>query len=141
MIDLSHTAPSTASDTLSLSVAPLIFSHSNARGLHNVVRNIPDSILRRIGRLSGSKASVSCHENRKDIDLSRDGEGGLGWGNDTGEAEKEIPGGDVLIALNFSPDFISEWADGSGQRANIKKLAGRFLMILPPSYLGSSARV
>lgn len=34
-----------------------------------------------------------------------------------------IPSGDALIMLNFSPDFISEWSDGSGTRANISNLA------------------
>jgi membrane dipeptidase len=81
IVDVSHTAPSTASDALTLSIAPPIFSHSNARGVHGAVRNVPDSILRRIGRIG--------NEDRDKVDLSKDGERGLGWGNDTNEAEKE----------------------------------------------------
>ncbi|KWU46703.1 hypothetical protein RHOSPDRAFT_14757 [Rhodotorula sp. JG-1b] len=83
MVDLSHTSPKTASDALSHSLAPVIFSHSNARGVHSHSRNIPDSILRRIG-------SIDAH---------------------------------VLIMLNFSPTFVSEWSDGSGSRANVSLMA------------------
>lgn len=81
IVDLSHTAPTTASDALSHSLAPPIFSHSNARGVHAAVRNVPDSILRRIGRIG--------QEGEEAPDLSKDGEQGLGWGNDTNEATKE----------------------------------------------------
>lgn len=81
IVDISHTAPSTASDVLTLSLAPPIFSHSNARGVHAAVRNVPDSILRRIGRIG--------NESKGKIDLSKDGEHGRGWGNETGEAERE----------------------------------------------------
>ncbi|SCZ90150.1 BZ3500_MvSof-1268-A1-R1_Chr1-3g01805 [Microbotryum saponariae] len=114
MVDLSHTSPATASQALSLSQSPVIFSHSNARGVHSVVRNVPDTILRRIGKLS--------FPNRR-FDLTQDGEGGQGWGNDTNEVDLPIPGGDVLIMLNFSPAFISETSDGKGPRASIKLLA------------------
>lgn len=98
MVDVSHTSPKTASDALSFSRAPVIFSHSNARGQHFSVRNVPDSILRRIGRLNGHRPSG---------DLRLDGEKGLGWGNDTGEVDKPIPGGDALVMLNFSPAFLA----------------------------------
>ena len=48
LVDLSHTSPATMSDALDASEAPVIFSHSNARALVDVPRNIPDSILRRL---------------------------------------------------------------------------------------------
>lgn len=48
LVDLSHVAPSTMSDALDVSVAPLIFSHSSARALCDVPRNVPDEILRRM---------------------------------------------------------------------------------------------
>ncbi|SCV68029.1 BQ2448_150 [Microbotryum intermedium] len=114
MVDLSHPSPDTASQALSLSQSPLIFSHSNARGVHPVVRNVPDTILRRIGKLS-----MPNHR----FDFAQDGEQGQGWGNETNAVDLPIPGGDVLIMLNFSPEFISETSDGKGPRANIKLLA------------------
>ncbi|MEO6331590.1 MAG: membrane dipeptidase, partial [Gemmatimonadaceae bacterium] len=48
LVDLSHASPGTMSDALNVSEAPVIFSHSSARALANVPRNVPDSILRRL---------------------------------------------------------------------------------------------
>ncbi len=48
LVDLSHVAPSVMSDALDVTEAPAIFSHSNARGLVDVPRNVPDSILKRV---------------------------------------------------------------------------------------------
>jgi membrane dipeptidase len=48
LVDLSHVAPSTMSDALTVTEAPVIFSHSGARALVNHTRNVPDSILRRV---------------------------------------------------------------------------------------------
>jgi len=48
LVDLSHAAPDTMDDVLRVSQAPVIFSHSSARALCDVPRNVPDSILRRM---------------------------------------------------------------------------------------------
>lgn len=48
LVDLSHVSPGTMSDALNVSQAPVIFSHSGARALVDVPRNVPDSILRRV---------------------------------------------------------------------------------------------
>ena len=48
LVDLSHVAPSTMADALDASEAPIIFSHSSARAVCDVPRNVPDEILRRL---------------------------------------------------------------------------------------------
>ncbi len=48
LIDLSHVAVETMDDTLRVSKAPVIFSHSSAKALCDVPRNVPDDILRRL---------------------------------------------------------------------------------------------
>jgi membrane dipeptidase len=48
LVDLSHVSPSTMSDALNVSEAPIIFSHSSVRALRDHHRNVPDSILRRL---------------------------------------------------------------------------------------------
>ncbi len=48
LVDLSHVSPATMSDALNVTQAPVIFSHSAARTLVDVPRNVPDSILRRL---------------------------------------------------------------------------------------------
>lgn len=48
MVDLSHTSPETMSATLRVTQAPVIFSHSSARGVNDAPRNVPDDILARL---------------------------------------------------------------------------------------------
>ena len=53
LVDLAHVSPATMSDVLNVSEAPVIFSHSSARALTDVPRNVPDSILARMAGNGG----------------------------------------------------------------------------------------
>jgi membrane dipeptidase len=53
LVDLSHVSEETMDDALRVSKAPVIFSHSSARAICDVPRNVPDSILKRLPENGG----------------------------------------------------------------------------------------
>jgi membrane dipeptidase len=53
LVDLSHVSPDTMDDALRVAQAPVIFSHSSARAIADVPRNVPDAILQRLPKNGG----------------------------------------------------------------------------------------
>ena len=53
LVDLSHVSAETMNDVLDVAAAPVIYSHSSARGLTDHVRNVPDSVLKRMPENGG----------------------------------------------------------------------------------------
>jgi membrane dipeptidase len=53
LVDLSHVSPDTMDDAMRVSQAPVIFSHSSARAVNDVARNVPDTMLRRLQKNGG----------------------------------------------------------------------------------------
>lgn len=45
LVDLSHVTPDAMRDAIGASAAPIIFSHSSARAIRDVERNVPDDVL------------------------------------------------------------------------------------------------
>lgn len=58
MVDLSHVSDQTMRDSIALSRAPVMFSHSNARALCDHPRNVPDDVLDTIGDGPGQNRGV-----------------------------------------------------------------------------------
>jgi membrane dipeptidase len=53
LVDLSHVSPETMEDAIRVSQAPVIFSHSSARAVADVPRNVPDNILQLLPKNGG----------------------------------------------------------------------------------------
>ena len=53
LIDISHVSDKVMHDALDISTAPIIASHSGARGVNNHTRNVPDDVLRRLPKNGG----------------------------------------------------------------------------------------
>jgi membrane dipeptidase len=55
LVDLSHTSDETAKQAITLSKAPVIWTHSGSRAMWHHARNVPDDVLAMIGDSSGQK--------------------------------------------------------------------------------------
>jgi membrane dipeptidase len=66
MVDISHASDKCVRDVLALSKAPIIASHSSARAVVDVPRNLPDDLLRAIAAKGGVVQAVAYYQFVKD---------------------------------------------------------------------------
>lgn len=53
LVDISHVSDKVMHDVLDITTAPIIASHSGARGVANHTRNVPDDVLKRVAQNGG----------------------------------------------------------------------------------------
>lgn len=53
LVDISHVSDKVMNDVLDVTTAPIIASHSGARGVSNHTRNVPDDVLKRVAQNGG----------------------------------------------------------------------------------------
>lgn len=53
LVDISHVSDKVMHDVLDITTAPVIASHSGARGVSNHTRNVPDDVLKRVAENGG----------------------------------------------------------------------------------------
>jgi membrane dipeptidase len=53
LVDISHVSEKTMNDALDVSTAPVIASHSGARGVNDHTRNVSDAVLKRVAKNGG----------------------------------------------------------------------------------------
>jgi membrane dipeptidase len=72
MVDISHVSDKTFWDAISISKAPVIASHSSARALTNVPRNMTDDMLRAVGKNGGVvQVNFNCGFISRDPDYDK----------------------------------------------------------------------
>jgi membrane dipeptidase len=139
LVDLSHVSPETMDDALRVTEAPVIFSHSSAKALDAVPRNVPDDILKRVGPNGGvvmvtfvaefiSKASA-------DANTARDKEIAAVTKDVSDKAEKDRLTREYKAAHPLPPVTLAQVAD---HVEHVRKTAGADNVGLGGDYDGNS---
>jgi membrane dipeptidase len=126
LVDLSHVSEKVMMDALDVARAPVIFSHSGARGVTPHPRNVPDSVLARLPENGGIVMVVALprfiNEELRQWDARRTAETARLRVVHLGNPEASAKAMDAWLAANPEPkSTISDVADHID---HIRKVAG-----------------
>jgi membrane dipeptidase len=125
MVDLSHVSPDTMDDALRVSASPVMFSHSSARALCDVPRNVPDAILRKVAGNGGivmvtfvpgfisQEVATAARERREALKVKLEGV--------SDEAEKKRITEEVIARFKVKNATLSQVAD---HIEHVRRIAG-----------------
>lgn len=153
LVDLSHVSPGVMSDALTVAEAPVIFSHSGARGITDHVRNVPDSILARLPRNGGvvmatfvpgfvapkgRKATLADVADHVEHIRRVAGVDHVGLGGDFDGIDTVVEG---LEDVSTYPALLAELARRGWTEADLRKLAGENILRVLRQAEGVAARL
>lgn len=140
IVDLSHVSEDCASQVLDLSRAPVMFSHSNVKGVFDCPRNIPDHILDRVPGNGGIVMVTFVPEHvskrRKDAKMemvldhlfyiaNRIGWDHVGLGSDFDGIASVIPG---LEDVKCYPHLLKAILDRGATEEQLAKVVGENIL-------------
>jgi membrane dipeptidase len=125
LVDLAHVSAETMDDALRVSRAPVIFSHSSARAVCDVPRNVPDDILKRLPA-NGGVVMVTFVAGFTDPDVAKVMQPVIEEYNRRArevktEAERNALFENIMTGVKMPPTSVGKVAD---QIEYVRKVAG-----------------